>query len=281
MPSYTQDSGSSARHCIKPGGTAARSILALAGVMVAFFLLLGLLYGNAITMGSLIGAIIAWFLWSFSQRIEISGDLITFRRLLMPPHQFPFSSISKVRLVTPARSTFHWLDFMNGEVVLLTICAALYSRHDLSFILRAIRSRSPQTIFDGTQEYLPRHDIRDENETEGIQFIDSNGFSRREVYGSPSDVIVWLGVVLGGPLLSIYALENYPLRNRNDAFYGYLALISYASAVAWMILTRRKAFGPHARLGFKIVITVGVAFPIAMLMYGVFFILNGKFHWKT
>lgn len=163
---------------------------------------------------------------------------------------------------------------------MLTISTALYSRHDLSFILKSIRSRSPQAIFDGTQEYIPRHDIRDENETDGIQFIDSGDFSRREVYGSPSDVIAWFGVAMGGPLLSIYALENYPLRNGNDAFYGYFALISYASAVVWMILIRGKAFGPHAKLGFKVVMTVVVAFPIAMLIYGAFFILNGMIHWR-
>ena len=104
--------------------------------------------------------------------------------------------------------------------------------------------------------------------------------SYRQVYGSFSDWVVWGGVMVVGPSLFLYGLTKFPFKNGNDPAFGYGTLICVILALTFMFLIRKRAAGPNTTKAYKAFIVIVAAFPLAMGLFGVFLILNGRFHWR-
>jgi hypothetical protein len=222
-------------------------------------------------------------LFFFRQGIEIDGDDLVYRRLLRPALRLQLSSVSNVSMVPSGFRES--LVFSRGEAEMFRLPATLYSRDDLAFMLSAVRARAPAAIFAGAEAYLPRDAASrerelqaDENSRETRVF--GAHLSRREVYGSPSDNLVWGGLIIGAPLLALFAGQRYPFRDPRDPMYLYASLVSFALGIGWMIIIRKRAFAPRAGPGYRMVMTILGAVPIAILLMGVGFILNGQFHWR-
>jgi len=222
-------------------------------------------------------------LYLYCQRIDLNGDIMYYWRLFHPTYQFPISRITKVYSAwSSSRSPLgQHLVFASNDEKLCEFPPTMFKYDDVAFLLETVRAHSPEAVFRGTKSLLGKHasegEVKDGDEKESYLGV---VVSRREFWGTPSDLIVWGSVGIGGPLLAIVGMENYPLKNGNDPYYAYGALVCYALAFVWMLLIRKSAPTSHATLALRLVMSAAMAFPIAMLSYGLIFILNAKFHWK-
>jgi hypothetical protein len=87
-------------------------------------------------------------------------------------------------------------------------------------------------------------------------------------------------LIFVAPLLVLFAGKRFPFRDPKDPAYLYASIGSYVLGIAWMIIIRKWAFGPHASVGYKVVMSILGVVPIAILMMGIEFVLNGRFHWR-
>lgn len=275
--------------CIRPGGTGARAVLTLSsGVVILFsgaviFELSRKDWSSAAIVAFIILFLLLNLLYLFCQRIELNGEVMFYWRLFHPTCQFPLSRVTKVYSAwSSSRSPLgQHLVFASNNGKLCEFPPSMFWYDDIAFLLEAVRSHSPGAVFRGTKSFLGKHanegNVRDEDEKESYL---SGAVSRREFWGTPSDLIVWGSVGIGGPLLAIFGMANFPLRNGNDPFYIIGAFVCYALGLVWMLLIRKSAFASGATLPFRMIMSAAMAFPIAMLIYGLAFVLNGKFHWK-
>jgi hypothetical protein len=277
------------RWSMKPSGAGFRGLLSMAGVawggLVALFLY-DVFTGGTSGSEGLLGVILlfpALALFLFRQSIEIDGDDLVYRRLLRPALRLQLTGVSNVSVVPSGfRESFV---FSCGEAEMCRLPATIYSRDDLAYILSAVRARAPDAVFAGTESYLPRHtasrkrELQADENTPETRVLGSH-LSRREVYGSPSDNLVWGGLIFGAPILALFAGQRYPFRDPKDPMYLYASLVSFALGIIWMIIIRERAFSSRAGLGYRMVMTILGAVPIAILLMGVGFILNGQFHWR-
>jgi len=103
------------------------------------------------------------------------------------------------------------------------------------------------------------------------------GATRRELYGTRFEAVLWTGLILGPPLFMIYALAKYPPLVPDPGELTFLALAVFAVSALLILLVRKKLMPWGDKVPVIMWLTT-LFLPIipAMGANGVFVVANAK-----